>query len=82
MPTGKIQNPASHDYTNVIMDSTVLNNNVHVHDIVHWEIWKNNQSISNMEAIDNKVQFFFLINSPTYYFIQINIKTNVVPPMG
>ena len=56
------------------MDSTVLNNNVHVHDIVHWEIWKNNQSISNMEVIDNNVQFFFLINSPTYYFIQINIK--------
>ena len=42
---GKIQKPASHDYTNVIMDSTALNNNVHVHDIVHWEIWKNKQSI-------------------------------------
>ena len=50
----------------------------------HWEKWKDDQSISNMEAIDNKVYFFLvisLISIPFYCFIKINIK-NVMLRMG
>ena len=62
----------------------MLNNGVHAVPTAHWENWKYDQSILNMEAIDNKVFFFLmisLINIPFYCFIKINIK-NVMPRMG
>ena len=45
--------------SNVRIESTMLNNGVHVVPTAHWEKWKDDQSISNMEAINNKVYFFF-----------------------
>ena len=63
--------------SNVRIESTMLNNGVHVVPTANWENWKDNQSISNMEAIDNKVYFFLmlsLISIPFYCFIKINIK--------
>ena len=70
--------------SNVRIESTMLNNGVHVVPTANWESWKDNQSISNMEAIDNKVYFFLmisLIRIPFYCFIKINIK-NVMLRMG
>ena len=63
--------------SNVRIESTMLNNGVHAVPTAHWENWKADQSILNMEAIDNKVYFFLmisLISIPFYYFTKINIK--------
>ena len=48
--------------SNVRIESTMLNNGVHAVPTAHWEKWKDDQSISNMEAIDNKVYFFLMIS--------------------
>ena len=64
--------------------STILNNRAHAVPTAHWEKWKDDQSILNMEAIDNKIYFFLmisLINIPFYCFIKINIK-NIMLHMG
>nr|POF03167.1 hypothetical protein CFP56_73832 [Quercus suber] len=42
--------------SNVRIESTMLNNGVHAVPIAYWENWKDDHSILNMEAIDNKVQ--------------------------
>ena len=63
--------------SNVRIKFIVLNNGVHVVPTAHWENWKDEQSILNTEAIDNKVYFFLmisLINIPFYYFTKINTK--------
>ena len=39
--------------SNVRIESTMLNNGVHAVPTAHWENWKADQSILNMEAIDN-----------------------------
>ena len=70
--------------SNVRIESTMLNNGVHVVPTANWEKWKDDQSISNMEAINNKVYFFLmisLISTPFYCFIKINIK-NAMLCMG
>ena len=36
----------------------MLNNGAHAVPTAYWEKWKDDQLISNMEAIDNKVYFF------------------------
>ena len=62
----------------------MLNNGVHAVPTAQWENWKDDQSILNMDAIDNKVYFFLmisLISIPFYCFIKINIK-NVMLRMG
>ena len=48
--------------SNVRIESTMLNNGVHAIPTAHWEKWKDEGSISNMEAIDNKVYFFLMIS--------------------
>nr|POE88935.1 hypothetical protein CFP56_54690 [Quercus suber] len=40
--------------SNVRIESTMLNNGVHAVPIAYWENWKDDHSILNMEAIDNK----------------------------
>ena len=70
--------------SNVKIESTMLSNGVHTIPTAHWEKWKDDQSISNMETIDNKVYFFlmiYLISITFYCFIKINIK-NVMLHMG
>ena len=70
--------------SNLWIESTILNNRVHAVPTAHWEKWKDDQSILNMEAIDNKKYFFLmtsLINIPFYRFIKINIK-NIMLRMG
>ncbi|KAK7816832.1 hypothetical protein CFP56_043558 [Quercus suber] len=42
--------------SNVRIESTMLNNGAHVVPPAHWENWKDDQSILNMDAIDNKFQ--------------------------
>ena len=69
--------------SNTRIESPMLNNGAHAIPTAHWEKWKDDQSISNMEAIDNNVYFFLilsLINISFYCFIKINIK-KVVPHM-
>ena len=44
--------------SNLWIESTILNNRVHAVPTAHWEKWKDDQSILNMEAIDNKIYFF------------------------
>nr|POE71613.1 hypothetical protein CFP56_38659 [Quercus suber] len=40
--------------SNARIESTMLNNGVHAVPIAYWENWKDDHSILNMEAIDNK----------------------------
>ena len=47
--------------SNVRIESTMLNNGVHSVPTAQWENWKDDQSILNMDAIDNKVYFFLMI---------------------
>nr|POE52670.1 hypothetical protein CFP56_43102 [Quercus suber] len=42
--------------SNVRIESTMLNNGVHAVPTAHWENWKDDHSILNMEAIDNNVR--------------------------
>ena len=48
--------------SNVRIESTMLNNGVHAVPTAHWENWKADQSILNMEVIDNNVYFFLMIS--------------------
>ncbi|XP_075654860.1 uncharacterized protein LOC142625034 [Castanea sativa] len=42
--------------SNARNESTMLSNGVHAIPTTHWENWKDDQSLLNMEAIDNKVR--------------------------
>ena len=58
--------------SNVRIESTMLNNGVHAVPTAHWEKWKDEGSISNIEAIDNKVYFFLMISLISILYIVLS----------
>ena len=59
--------------SDVRIESTMLNNGANAIPTARCEKWKDDQSILNMKAIDNKIYFFLMLslnNIPIYCFYE------------
>ncbi|XP_075636671.1 uncharacterized protein LOC142608899 [Castanea sativa] len=60
--------------SNVRIESTMLSNGVHAIPTTHWENWKDDQLLLNMEAIDNKVRKLEIYSPGWGFTIRVDKK--------